>query len=168
MASGSPPKSTTVYTPEKTAPKNIVKVTSYKPFIAIDEDGDVIFDDEALHLDTYFIVSTEDPKVKEYMATLSPDHIDSLLKLHHRFLTPNDSTILSVHLPQILAYCLRGSLVNAYHIEKKVMTNPGLVKRLHDIFRRFVAARVMLDEDMRRNGMSKKIQRGFIYGGGKR
>jgi hypothetical protein len=154
------------YQTEKGAPTNIVKVTSYKPFIAIDEDGDVIFDDEALKLDSYSIVSTEDPKVKEYAATMSRVEMDGMIKRHYSFISPTESTIFSLYMPQILAYCLKGTLISMYNTERTSLRDQSLAKRILDVLKRYVAARVVMDEEIRKRGQGHKLQRAFIYFGG--
>ena len=147
---------------EKNRPRGITRITSYSPFVALDEDNDILFSEEALNSDTYLVISTEDDKVKQYAANLVTSERIKLLEVHYMFSgPPNSSTILSVHMPQILSYCLKGVLVDIYYQEKK--RGAPLADKLMDSFRRYVAARIGLDQHLRLQGKSGNINRGFLY-----
>lgn len=149
---------------EKTAPRNIVKVTSYKPFIAMDEDSDLLLDEEALSSESYLLISTEDAAVTKYVNVLEDRERVRLLDVHYRFSgTPTSSTILSVYMPQLLAYCLKGVLITSYYEEKRRDPMSPLLKRIMDVLKKYVAARIIMDDDLRLHGQSTRVNRGFVY-----
>lgn len=150
--------------PEKDKPRPIIKISSYKPLIATDEDGDLIIDTEALNTGMYFFVSVTNSRVVNYVSTLKASDVETLLAKHYTFSDgPTADTIISVYMPELSSYCFKGNLPSVYLGRERLHLSDAQSIATLDILHRYAAARIRMDNSLRAQRKTKMVRRGFIY-----